>query len=132
MNEQAEPDRGMGAGALVLSCLVALVVGAVAGLLTTFAHAQLAPWALLAGLAIALALVLGFRLVFASRIVAGAAGLGFVAGSVALSFPSAGAAVLTLDDPTGWIWAIGPALLMAAAIVQPWPDGWPGRRSARL
>ena len=125
-------DRGTGTGALVLSCLFALVVGAIAGLITTFAHAQLAPWGIVGGLAIAAAIVLGFRLVFGSRLVGAAAAIGFVAGAVALAFPGAGAPVLVLDGPLGWVWTIGAPAIAVAALVQPWPDGWPGRRSERL
>jgi len=133
MSEQDHgAPRGIGVGAAVLSCLFAVVVGAIAGLITTFAHARLAPWGLIGGLAIAAAIVLGFRLVFDSRLVGAAAAIGFLIGEIALAFPGAGAPVLVLDGPPDWIWASGPALLAAAAIVQPWPGGWPGRRSDRL
>jgi hypothetical protein len=123
MSDRTAADRGerMGVGTLVISALFALVVGGVGGLITTFAHAQLPPWALIAGLLIVVALVLGFRLVFDSRIVAAVGGVGFLAGEVALTLPAAGAPVLALDGPLGWIWAIAPAVLLVAAVAVPWP-----------
>ena len=116
-----------GIGSTVLSCVFAVVIGGVVGLVTTFAHAQLPPWGLLAGLAILLALVVGFRLVFASRLVGGAAAVGFFLGSALLAFPAAGAPILTLTSATGWIWALGSVVLAVAALVPPWR----GRVSAR-
>jgi N-acetyl-1-D-myo-inositol-2-amino-2-deoxy-alpha-D-glucopyranoside deacetylase len=123
---QRHDDR-MGVGSLVVSCVFALVIGAAAGLITTFAHAQLPPWGLIAGLAIAVALVAGFRLVFASRLVGAAAAAGFVAGGALLALPGAGAPVFTFDGPLGWIWAFGPAVLALAALVPPWPGRAPRR-----
>lgn len=112
-----------GVGALVASCALALVIGGVAGLLSTFTHAQLPPWGLVAGLAIAASLALGFRLVFDSRVVGTAAAVGFVVGSVLLTLPASGAPMFALDGPIGWIWALGPALLGVAAVAPPWPGG---------
>jgi N-acetyl-1-D-myo-inositol-2-amino-2-deoxy-alpha-D-glucopyranoside deacetylase len=123
MSDRAAADRGdrMGVGTLVISSVFALVVGAVGGLITTFTHAQLAPWALIAGLAVVVALVLGFRLVFGSRIVGAVGGAGFIAAEIALTLPAAGAPVLALDGPLGWIWAIAPGVLAVAAVAVPWP-----------
>jgi hypothetical protein len=114
-------QRSPGIGTSVVSSLFALVVGGVAGVVTTFTHAQLAPWGLVAGLAIVVALVLGFRLVFESRVVGAAAGLGFVVGTVLVALPGAGSPMFALDGPLGWIWAIAPALLIVAAVAPPWP-----------
>jgi len=118
----------MGPGTLAVSCVFALIVGGIAGIITTFTHAQLPPWGLVAGLAIAAALVLGFRLVFDSRLVGAAAAIGFVAASAVLALPGAGAPILTLDAASGWIWAVGPALLAVATLVPRWP-GVVARRS---
>jgi hypothetical protein len=117
-----------GLGALAVSCVFGLIVGGIAGIITTFTHAQLPPWGLVAGLAIAAALALGFRLVFDSRLVGTAAAVGFVAASAVLALPGAGAPILTLDGPSGWIWAIGPTLLAVAALLPRWP-GAVARRS---
>jgi N-acetyl-1-D-myo-inositol-2-amino-2-deoxy-alpha-D-glucopyranoside deacetylase len=123
MSERAasrDADR-MGVGAAVVSCVFAFVIGGIAGLLTTFAHAQLAPWGLVAGFAVAAALVAGFRLVFASRLVGGAAAIGFLVAGALLAVPGAGAPVLRFDGPIGWLWAIVPVLIALAALVPPWP-----------
>lgn len=129
MSDETTADRGpsTSVGTLLSSCIFAILIGGVAGIITTFVHAQLPPWALVAGLAIAAALVIGIRLVFDSRVVAAVAGLGFVVGQVALTFPAAGAPVLSLDGPLGWIWAVGPAALAVAAVAVPWP----GRPASR-
>ena len=63
----------IGVGATVLSSLFALLVGIVVGVITTFTHGQLAPWGLVGGLLVVVALVVGFRLVFDSRAVGAAA-----------------------------------------------------------
>lgn len=129
MSDETTADRGQSTsiGTLLLSGLFAVLIGGVAGVVTTFVHAQLPPWALVAGLAIATALVLGIRLVFDSRAVAAVAAVGFVIGEVALAFPAAGAPVLALDGPLGWIWAVGPSALAVVAVAVPWP----GRPASR-
>jgi N-acetyl-1-D-myo-inositol-2-amino-2-deoxy-alpha-D-glucopyranoside deacetylase len=129
MSDRTAADRGerMGVGTLVVSGVFALVVGAVGGLITTFTHAQLAPWALIAGLGVVVALVLGFRLVFDSRIVGAAGGAGFVVAEIVLTLPAAGAPVLVLDGPLGWIWAVAPGVLAVVAVAAPWP----GRPASR-
>jgi N-acetyl-1-D-myo-inositol-2-amino-2-deoxy-alpha-D-glucopyranoside deacetylase len=125
-----DPERDaerMGPGSTVVACVFALVIGGVVGLLTTFAHAQWAPWGLIAGLAIIGCLVAGFRLVFASRLVGAAAALGSVVAGALLALPAAGAPVLRLDGPAGWIWAVAPVVLAVAVLTVPWR----GRASAR-
>ena len=42
-----DEDRA-GVGSAVVSCIFAVVIGGVVGLVTTFAHAQLPPWGLVA------------------------------------------------------------------------------------
>ncbi len=112
---ESEPEP-LGAGATALSSVFGLLVGIVVGVITTFTHGLVFPWALIAGLAIVAALVAGFRLVFGSRIVAGAAALGVLAAAAALAFPGAGGVALSLDGPAGWIWAIGPAVVSALVL----------------
>lgn len=109
----------LGIGAMVLSSVFAILVGIVVGTITTFTHRQSAPWGLVGGLLVVVALVLGFRLVFDSRIVGAAAAVGVVAASATLALPGAGGTVLVVNDLSGWVWAIGPAVL--AAIVVAWP-----------
>jgi N-acetyl-1-D-myo-inositol-2-amino-2-deoxy-alpha-D-glucopyranoside deacetylase len=117
--EASSESEPLGVGATLLSAVFAILVGAVVGVVTTFTHAQFSPWGLIAGLAIVVALVAGFRLVFESRVVAAAAALGVVAASLVLTLPGAGGVVLVLNDPVGWIWAIAPAILSAVVVVVP-------------
>jgi N-acetyl-1-D-myo-inositol-2-amino-2-deoxy-alpha-D-glucopyranoside deacetylase len=107
---------------LALASVFAIAIGAAVGFVTTFTHHQYAPWGLVAGLVVITALVAGFRLVFDSRVIAAAAGVGVLAGIFLLLMPGIGGSVLVVDDPYGWIWAIGPALLVVAVVV------WPRRR----
>jgi N-acetyl-1-D-myo-inositol-2-amino-2-deoxy-alpha-D-glucopyranoside deacetylase len=111
---------------IVLASVFALTIGVAVGFVTTFTHRQYVPWGLGAGLVVVLALVAGFRLVFDSRIIAGAAGLGVLAAIARLTLPGAGGSVLVFDDPIGYIWAIAPALLAAAAVA------WPRRRRPKM
>ena len=120
MSSRGEPD-GLGVGATLLSSLFALLVGIVVGVITTFTHRQFLPWGLVGGLLVVVALVVGFRLVFDSRVVGAAAAVGVVAASLVLALPGAGGSVLVVDDLPGWIWALGPAILAAIALVWPRP-----------
>lgn len=86
MSSPADPES-LGFGATALSCVFAGLAGVVVGVITTFTHGQLAPWGLVAGLAIVAALVGGFRLVFDSRVVGAAAALGVIGASFVLTFP---------------------------------------------
>ncbi len=61
---------------IVLASLFAFVIGVAVGFITTFTHRGIPPWGLIAGLVIIAAAVLGFRLVFASRIIGAAAAAG--------------------------------------------------------
>lgn len=121
IGNESEP---LGAGATALSSVFAILVGIVIGVITTFTHGQLAPWGLIAGLAIVAALVGGFRLVFDSRVVGGAAALGSVGASAVLTLPGAGGTALALDGVPGYVWAFGPAAIALIVLVLPRP----GRR----
>jgi hypothetical protein len=107
---------------LAVASVFAFVIGGAVGFVTTFTHHQYAPWGLVAGLVVVAALVVGFRLVFDSRIIAGAGALGVILGIGLLTLPGVGGSVLVFDDPLGWIWAIGPTLLAVTAVA------WPRRR----
>lgn len=104
---------------IVLASLFALVIGAASGFIATFTHRALPPWGLIAGLAIVAALVTGFRLVFDSRIIAGATAIGAVGATALLTLPGAGGTAFVLGDTIGYIWAFGPAVLSLIAIA--WP-----------
>ena len=109
-----------------LASLFALLIGAAVGFVTTFTHRQAAPWGLIAGLLVVAALVTGFRLVFDSRTIAAAAGVGVVAATAVLMLPGAGGTAFVIGDPLGYAWALGPAILTAAIVL------WPRRRRPRM
>ena len=113
------PAEPLGAGATALSSVFALLVGIVVGVITTFTHGLVAPWGLVSGLAIVAALVGGFRLVFASRIVGAAAAVGVIGASAVLALPGAGGTVLALDGPLGYLWAFGPAVIALIVLLVP-------------
>ena len=119
--EQEQEQEPLGAGATAVSSVLAVLVGLVVGVITTFTHHQFLPWGLVCGLLVVVALVTGFRLVFESRVVAAAAALGVAVASGILTLPGAGGTVLTFTDLPGWIWALGPTLLSVIAIAVPRP-----------
>ncbi|CAN5180221.1 hypothetical protein BH11ACT3_BH11ACT3_02450 [soil metagenome] len=117
-----DTDRGSLAST-VFAAAFALIIGAAVGFLTTFTHHQLVPWGLVAGLLIITALVAGFRIVFDSRLIAAAAGLGVLLATAVLALPGVSGTALLLDDPIGYVWAIVPTVLTAAVVI--WPDREP-------
>ncbi len=113
---------------IVLASLFAFVIGVAVGFITTFTHRGIPPWGLVAGLVIIAAAVLGFRLVFASRIIGAAAAAGVIGATALLMLPGAGGTVFVLNDPLGYAWAIGPALLAVIALA--WPNPATGRKGS--
>ena len=101
--------------------VVAVAVGAMVGVVTTFAHRQLPPWGLLGGLLIIAALLVGARLAFGGRLVAGAAAVGVVGAVLVLTLQSTGGAVLVADDPLGTAWTLGVAIIAVVALAWPRP-----------
>lgn len=106
---------------LGIAAVFAAAAGFAAGFVTTFTHRLAPPWGLVAGIVVIAALVAGFRLVFDSRLIAGAAAVGAIAATGLLLLPGAGGVVLVLDDPLGYVWAVAPALLGAAIVAAPRP-----------
>jgi hypothetical protein len=100
--------------------VLALAVGAMVGVVTTFAHRQLPPWGLIAGLMIITALLVGARLAFGGRLVAGAAAVGVVGAILVLVLAPTDGIVPVADDVLGTAWAVGAALIAVVAVV------WPG------
>lgn len=116
-------NTGMDRAAIItiaLASLFAFAIGVAVGFITTFTHRGLPPWGLVAGLAVILALVVGFRLVFASRIIGAAAAVGAIGATGLLMLPGAGGTAFVIDDPIGYVWAVGPTVLAAAALA--WPN----------
>ena len=114
--------EGLGVGATIIASVFAAIIGVGVGLITTFTHRLLPPVGLIAGLLIVGALVAGFRLVFDSRIVAGAAALGVLVAIAVLALPGAGGSVVVSNSVLGYIWVLGTPLIAATVVV------WPGFR----
>jgi len=115
-----------GLGSRIVSFALAAVLGLFAGALLTAAHQATVtiagvpvPWGLVAGLVITTALLLGLRIVFESRAVALAAGIGLVVASALLALQSAGGSVLVADNIAGYVWTFGPVLI--GTVVLAWP-----------
>ncbi len=113
----------------LFSCVLALVIGAYAGLALTVANqatVQLAgasiPWGLIAGILIVIGLLVGLRLVFETRVVPAAAAAGLIAASAILALPSPGGTVLVPASAAGYILAFAPVLIAIVIL------GWPRRR----
>jgi N-acetyl-1-D-myo-inositol-2-amino-2-deoxy-alpha-D-glucopyranoside deacetylase len=120
-NNARDAER-LGPTATIVASVFAAIIGVAVGIITTFTHRQLPPLGLIAGLLIVGALIAGFRLVFESRIVAGAAALGVLLAVAVLALPGAGGSVVVADGILGYAWVLGTPAIAAAVIV------WPGNR----
>jgi hypothetical protein len=116
---------------IALASLFAIVIGLAVGFITTFTHRGVPPWGLVAGLAVILALVAGFRLVFASRIIGAAAAVGVIGATALLMLPGAGGTAFVVDDPIGYVWAIAPTVLAVLALAVPYPVARRDRTAGR-
>jgi N-acetyl-1-D-myo-inositol-2-amino-2-deoxy-alpha-D-glucopyranoside deacetylase len=74
----------------------------------------------IAGIVVGAAVLIGFRLAFATRVVPAFAALGMIAIVAVLSFPSAGGSQLVNQNGPGILWEISPAVL--AIVVLAWPQ----------
>jgi len=108
---------------VVLVSLFALLIGVAVGFVTTFTHRELPPWGLVAGLAVITAAVLGFRLVFSSRVIGAAAAVGAIGATALLTLPGAGGTAFAPSDAIGYAWAIAPSILAVVALAWPYPVG---------
>jgi N-acetyl-1-D-myo-inositol-2-amino-2-deoxy-alpha-D-glucopyranoside deacetylase len=117
-NDSRDADR-LGLTATIIASVFAAVIGVGVGIITTFTHRLLPPLGLIVGLLIVGALVAGFRLVFDSRIIAGAAALGILVAVAVLALPGAGGSVVVSDGILGYIWVLGTPLIAATVVV--WP-----------
>jgi len=113
----------------LVAALLAFATGAGIGLVLTFTHRQYVlepfgvpvPLGLIGALAIVAALLVGIRLGFGDRVAVLLAGAGVVVAATVLAFPVGAGSVLLFDDPIGYGWAIGPAVITLAAVF--WPTG---------
>ena len=110
----------------IATCLIALALGAFAGVIFTASHQasiEMAglpvPWGIIAAIVLTSALLAGLRLVFGTRIVPGftAAGLLLAAGILAL--PSPGGSILVPDSIAGYVWSLSPAIIAAIVLGVP-------------
>ena len=136
VREVAPSFADSGLGSRIGSCAVALLLGAFAGALLTFAHqatVEIAgtqvPWGIIAALVITTALILGLRLVFGTRVVALFAAIGIIAAVVILSLQSAGGSLLVPGNAVGFVWIFAPVVI--AIVVLAWPRSRP-RRAGRI
>lgn len=108
--------------------VLAFVTGAGTGFVLTFIHGHYVvewgevpvPLGLIGSLAIVAALLAGMRLAFAERGAPIAAALGVIAGTAVLTLPGNSGSLFLPDDPAGYIWAVGPAVL--AIVIIAWPQ----------
>ena len=115
----------------VLTLVLAFVTGAATGFVLTFVHrhyvvdlAGLAvPLGLIGALAIVAALLTGMRLAFGERAAPIAAAAGVILGAAVLVLPGNSGSLFMPQDPVGYIWAVGPAVL--AIVIIGWPKPKP-------
>ncbi len=107
-----------GALGLVIGVIVGLAATVNHQLTTTIAGAVL-PAGVIVSLALCAALLVGGRLYFGTRVVAGCAALGLLVVVTLLSAAGPGGSVLVPANVAGWSWTIGVAVI--AAVVLAWP-----------
>ena len=100
--------------------ILALVVGAAVGALTTFAHGSTPPWFLLGGLVVVAAFVLGVRLSVAQPLVTGAAVAAVVGSALVLAMVE-GDVVVVAADALGIAWLAGVTLVALGSALWPLP-----------
>ena len=113
-------------GPRIAAAVLSFAVGAIYGAVGTVAHQDVVtigglslPIALVLALLGALALLIGFRLLFADRLAVLCVALGMV-GTIALfSIASAGGSILIPQGALGLVWTVVPVLL--ATVVVAWP-----------
>jgi N-acetyl-1-D-myo-inositol-2-amino-2-deoxy-alpha-D-glucopyranoside deacetylase len=120
------PWRDQGLAVHALAAALAVVVGAALGGIAVVNH-QFAPVVFGAAVPIGIvvtillvsALLVGLRIVFPGRLVAGAAAVGLLVVIGVLSVGSSGGSVLVPANPTGYVLTYGPVVI--AILVLAWP-----------
>jgi N-acetyl-1-D-myo-inositol-2-amino-2-deoxy-alpha-D-glucopyranoside deacetylase len=120
----------------VVSSLIGFVVGLGVGAMLTVAHqASLmiagvsVPYGLITGIIIFASLLVGLRLIFGTRLIAGACGLGILIAVGVLSLQSGGGSILVPAGTAGYIWTAAPTVI--ALVVLGWPQ-LPPRRQDKI
>lgn len=114
------------AGPRIAAAVLSFAVGAIYGAVGTVAHQDVfrvgglsLPMALVLALLGALALLIGFRLLFADRLPVFCVALGMVSTIALFSVASAGGSILIPQGILGLVWTVAPVLL--ATVVVAWP-----------
>ncbi len=107
----------------VTAVVVALVLGLVAGGLGTVTHQQTlggVPVGIVLTSLIVIGLTVGIRLLYRSRAMVAAVGIGIIAATQVLSSVGGQSSPLVLANVAGYVWTFGPAAV--TALVLAWPD----------
>ena len=107
----------------VAAVVVAAVAGLVAGALGTVTHQQTlggVPVGMVVTTLLVLGLVVGLRLLYRSRVLVAAAGIGVIVATQVLSSVGGQASPLVLANAAGYVWTFAPAAI--AALTLAWPD----------
>jgi len=107
----------------VAAVLVALVLGLVAGGLGTVTHQQRVagfPIGLVTTTLIVVGLAVGVRLLYRSRVLVAAVGIGVIVATQVLVSVGGQSSPLVLANAAGYVWTFGPPVI--AALVLAWPD----------
>ncbi|WP_144710719.1 PIG-L deacetylase family protein [Curtobacterium pusillum] len=115
----------------VTAVVVALLLGLVAGGLGTVTHQQTLgafPVGMVLTTLIVVGLTVGLRLLYRSRAMVAAVGIGIIVATQVLSSVGGQSSPLVLANTAGYVWTFGPAVI--AALVLAWPD-LSGVRAAR-
>lgn len=107
----------------VTAVVVALVLGLVAGGLGTVTHQQTLgsfPVGIVLTSLIVIGLTVGIRLLYRSRAMVAAVGIGIIAATQVLSSVGGQSSPLVLANVAGYVWTFGPAAV--TALVLAWPD----------
>jgi N-acetyl-1-D-myo-inositol-2-amino-2-deoxy-alpha-D-glucopyranoside deacetylase len=118
--------KDQGLGIHVFAWIIALLVGAAVGGISTVNHQATAavagitvPIGIIATVLISAALLVGLRIVFGGRVVAGVAAFGELAVIGLLSVTGSGGSVLVPANVAGYLLTFGPAVI--ALVVLAWP-----------
>ena len=107
----------------VTAVVVALVLGLVTGGLGTVTHQQTIagfPIGMVLTTLIVIGLAVGLRLLYRSRAMVAALGIGVIAATQVLSSVGGQSSPLVLANAAGYVWTFAPAVV--AALVLAWPD----------